>query len=443
MVIFRTGFLKTYIELFKTLYIPRKVYQCKGGALIMESPKKHNSRTQKIIIRILFVLLALVLALVIAVTAVWHNELATLGSIRLLRDRNDAHNDGAVYSMHVHGGFYLEDFIEQGGTSSDLELIDFITGHLTKGLLKINIEDPEIACSSFTARSADGDMLFGRNYDFSKTNTCLVFTEAQNGRHATISTTDLQFLGLDTEKNLTGLMDKITALAAPYIPLDGINDAGVSCGIYMTYQGGETTVATDQNTDKPDFTSTTLLRLILDYADNIEDAVKIASSFDLHDSAKTSYHYMVADASGRSAILEWVGSTDASDNDGAARQLTVTYNDQDSHIGASEATSDLQVITNFILQPGYYDDSSADDIKGFDRYTRLWDELHRSNGQVSDEKAAMDLLQIVGRRSWNNDDSNGCTVHSAVYNLTDKTMLWVSNENFNDPSAVFEFGFDK
>ncbi len=162
----------------------------------MESSKKTISRPKKIICWSLTALLALALVLVMVVFAVWHNELATLSSIRLLRDRNDAHDDGAVYAMKVRGGFYLEDFIQQGGVSSDSELIDFITSHLTKGLLKINIEDPEIACSSFTARGADGDMLFGRNYDFSKTNTCLVFTEAQEGRHATISTTDLQFLGL-------------------------------------------------------------------------------------------------------------------------------------------------------------------------------------------------------------------------------------------------------
>lgn len=51
----------------------------------------------------------------------------------------------------------------------------------------------------------------------------------------------------------------------------------------------------------------------------------------------------------------------------------------------------------------------------------------------------MDLLQIVGRRSWDNDDDNGCTVHSVVYNLSDKTALWVPNENFDDPTAVFQF----
>ncbi len=55
------------------------------------------------------------------------------------------------------------------------------------------------------------------------------------------------------------------------------------------------------------------------------------------------------------------------------------------------------------------------------------------------KKAAMDILSIVGRRTWKNDDGNGCTVHSVVYNLTDKTMMWIPNENYNDSDAVFTF----
>lgn len=396
---------------------------------------------KKIIFRVLAVLLALAVVLVGTVCALWHNEIATLTSMKLLRERNDEHLDGAVYTMHVKGDFYLDDFVAQGGVKSDTELIAFVTEKITKGLLDIGISDPEIGCSSFTAKTPEGDVLFARNYDFSKTNTCIVFTEANEGRHATISSVDLQFLGMDVNQNVTGLMDKITCLAATYAPLDGINDAGVSCGIYMTYQGGETTVATNQNTDKPDFTSTTLLRLILDYADNVDEAVEIASRYDLHDSAKTSYHYMVADATGRSAILEWTAGTDATDNDGSARELKVIYHDQDAHIGAMEAATDYQVITNFILQPGYYADSPAEDQKGFDRYERIYEELNRTGGIVADEVAAMDILGIVGRRTWKNDDGNGCTVHSAVYNLTDRTMMWVPNENYDDPAAVFTFGF--
>lgn len=405
----------------------------------MENTKRKMKLWKKILIGACSAALAVVLSLGVTVFALWHNEISAIASLKMIRDRNDDHLDGAVYSMEVKGGFYLDEFVEQGGVKNDSELISFVTGKLTKGLIDMNITNPEIACSSFTAKSESGDALFGRNYDFSKTNTCIVTTEANEGRHASISTVDLQFLGIDVDKNLDGLMDKITCLAATYAPLDGINDAGVSCGIYMTYQGGEETISTNQNTDKPDFTSTTLLRLILDYADDVEEAVEIASSYDMHDSAKTSYHYMVADASGRSAILEWAAGTDTTDNDGSKRELKVTYNDADSHIGEVEAAAEYQVVTNFIVQPGYYDDAPAEEKKGFDRYERIYQELGKTDGIVKDEQAAMDILAVVGRRTWNNDDGNGCTVHSVIYNLTDKTAMWIPNENYSDPDAVFTF----
>ncbi len=400
---------------------------------------KTKLSVKKIAVRIALIFLSIVFIGVISIYAVWHNEISSVASIKLLKDRNDEHLDGAVYTMHIKGGFYLDDFVAQGGVKNDTELIKFITDKITKGFIDINISDPEIACSSFTAKTENDENLFGRNYDFSKTNTAIVFTEKNKGRHASISTVDFQFLGIDVNKNLGSIMDKITVLASTYAPLDGINDAGVACGIYMTYQGGEKTVPTNQNTDKPDITSTTLLRLILDYADSVEDAVKIASSYDMHDSANTSYHYMVTDSTGKSAILEWVGETDSTDNDGSKRKLVVTYNDEDSHIEEMEGSTEYQVVTNFILVPGYYDNSPVDDKKGVDRYDRIYQELNKTNGIVKDEKDAMNILRIVGRRDWNNDDKNGCTVHSVIYNTNNKSMLWVPNENFDDPNSYFEF----
>lgn len=395
---------------------------------------------QKVLIGIVTAIVALIVILGIVIYALWGNEISTLMSIKKVRDRNDEHMDGAVYTMHVKGGFCFEEFLSEGGAESDGELISFITNKITKGLIDMGIESPEIGCSSFTVQTTDGKRLFGRNYDFSKTNTCIVFTKAQEGRHATISTVDLQFLGIDVNKDLNGLMDKITCLAAPYAPLDGINDAGVSCGIYMTYQGKET-VATNQTTDKPDITSTTMLRLILDYADSVDEAIQLVREYDLHDSANTSYHYMVADATGKSAILEWVAGTDETDNDGAARELKVHYNDSDGYIGEREKKADYQWITNFVLEPDYY--TNEDDMKGLDRYDRLYEVLNETDGVVKDEKEAMLLLATVGRRGWKNDDKNTCTVHSVVYNLTDKSVYWVSNENWEDETAIFKFSLDK
>ena len=297
-----------------------------------------------------------------------------------------------------------------------------------------NIKTSTIACSAFTADTQSGDRVFGRNYDFSATNTAIVYTNPGKGRHASYSTIDLSFLGLDKDKDVESLGQKILTLAAPYVPLDGVNDAGVACGIFMSYQGEGKGTPTDTQTDKPDLTSTTLLRLILDYADSVEDAVALAEQYDLHDSASSCFHYMVADSTGRSAVLEWVGADADHDADGSQRQLKVLWNDTD----ALSDSSDWQVVTNFIKAPGYYD-GTAVEMKGLDRYEHLAAALRQTNGVVADKNAAMDLLASVGRRTWNNDDSNTNTIHSVVYDLTDRSVLWVGNEHYGEDGYTFEF----
>lgn len=399
-----------------------------------------TNKKRHILRKVLIALLVIVLALVGAVWGVWHNEITTALSLRQIIARDDAHLDGSVYRMDVSGGYYFDEFLAEGGAANDSELIAFITGKITKGLIDMGISSPEIGCAGFTAVTPEGDWLFGRNYDFSKTNTAIVYTNPGDGRHASYSTVDLQFLGIDEESDVEGLMSIVKCLAAPYAPLDGINDAGVSCGIFMSYQGGDDPVtATDQQTDKPDLTSTTMLRLVLDYADSTEEAVELIQQYDLHDSAQTSFHYMIADSTGRSAILEWApakGVTDANDTDGSARVLNVIWNDEDPLSGAT----DWQYITNFLITPGYY--AEGDKQPGRDRYDHIGMQLADAQGVLADEQAAMEVLASVGRRTWNNDDGNGCTVHSAVYNLTDKTMLWVANEHFGEESHTIRLSFE-
>ena len=396
---------------------------------------KHQSLS-KVLKRLACVLAALVIALAVAVFALWHNELATLSSLKKLSDRDEAHRDGAVYQLNVSGGYYFDDFLAQGGASTDSELISFITQSITKGIIPMNIKTSTIACSAFTADTQSGDRVFGRNYDFSATNTAIVYTNPGKGRHASYSTIDLSFLGLDKDKDVESLGQKILTLAAPYVPLDGGQRR--RCGLrHLHVLSGARQRAPPQptpQTDKPDLTSTTLLRLILDYADSVEDAVALAEQYDLHDSASSCFHYMVADSTGRSAILEWVGADADHDADGSQRQLNVLWNDTD----ALSDSSDWQVVTNFIKTPGYYDGTTVE-MKGLDRYEHLAAALRQTNGVVADKNAAMDLLASVGRRTWNNDDSNSNTIHSVVYDLTDKSVLWVGNEHYGEDGYTFEF----
>ena len=395
-----------------------------------------EKKIKKVLLAIGCTLLGLILILCIAIWCLWGNEIRSVASIKEIASNNPEHSDGYVYEMTIYGDYYFDKFLDQGGVSSDSELISFITGNITKGIIPMNIGESEIACSSFTATTSDGDRVFGRNYDFKMTNTCIVHTNPGHGRHSSVSTVDLEFISIDNETGINGMLDKILCLAAPYVPLDGMNDAGVSCGIYMTYQGDKT-VATNQQTSKPDITSTTMLRMILDYADSVDEAIELVSKYDLHDSASTSYHYMVADATGKSAILEWVAGTDLTDNDGSKHVLKVTYNTNDTAMG----TDAYQCVTNFIVSPDYY--GSDEEKLGFDRYEFLRTSLSSTEGIVADDNAAMELLAGVGRRAWNNDDSNAITVHSVVYNLTDLTMIWVGNEHYGEEAYTITYQLKK
>lgn len=404
-------------------------------------------KLKKILLITGITLLSLILVFGATVGILWHNEISTVCSIRLLIDANEANQSAPVYLMDVSGNYYFDQFIEQGGASDDGELIQFVVDRITKGIIPVQIASPDIGCSSFTCTDAAGNHCFGRNYDFSTTTAMIVRTNPGNGRYASISSVDLQFLGIKDGVSLDSMMQKIICLAATYAPLDGINEAGVSCGIYMSYQGPEGEVAaTDQCTDKPDLTSTTMLRLILDYAGSVEEAVALVSRYDLHDSANTSFHYMVADSTGKSAILEWVAATDETDTDGTKRELKVWYNDADAALGEQEAANGFQYVTNFIVTPDYY--ANNEEKKGLDRYEEIANRINPDGsnpGGVITTESALEVLKTVGRRKWDTrngeSDSNGITVWSALYDLTNRTVTWVSNEEFDNPDAVFTFDF--
>ncbi|MGM9969044.1 MAG: carcinine hydrolase/isopenicillin-N N-acyltransferase family protein [Anaeroplasma sp.] len=404
--------------------------------------KKTIKRT---IITLSSILFGLFLIIFILVFAIWHNEISTVSSIKKLVDENKDNRSAPVYLMDVKGNYYFDDFIKAGGASSDQELIDFIVDNLTKGIIPITLNAPEIGCSSFTC-NYENTYYFGRNYDFSTTTAMIVRTNPKDGRFASISSVDLQFLGISNGKYLDTLMERIITLAAPYVPLDGINEKGVSCGIYMSYQGSDDSTPTNQSTSRPDLTSTTMLRMILDYADSVDKAIELVSQYDLHDSASTSFHYMVADSTGKSAILEWVNDSDDKDNDGSKRELLVYYNDNDENVGEKEKQDKFQYITNFIVTPDYYDNDESK--YGLDRYNKIQNMINPDGSNVNgvaSKETALEVLKMVGRRNWDIvngvSDGNGITVWSSLYDLTNKKVTWISNEEFDNENSIFEFDF--
>lgn len=400
----------------------------------------------KVISSVLAVIITLCVLAFTVLLFVFRNEISAISSIELRKPRVENTLQGGIYQMTFKGDYYFEDYLAQGGAKNDRELLDFIMNKMTKGLLNLSINTSKIGCSSFTAKKSDGQHIFARNYDLYTTNTSIVRVKGNKKRHASISTVDLSFINISPDRNVDNLISKAYCLAAPYAPLDGLNDAGVSCGIYMTYQGnGQTVIATDQNTDLPDISPTALIRMILDYADSIDDAVKFAKSYDMHDSAGTSFHIMVADKSGRSAIFEWVNASNGLDGDGSLRKLTVTYNDKDQHIGQREGEADFQWVTNFIIQPGYYAEYNDKALVGYDRYNIMYDELLKNGAVFEDEMSAMKLLQKVAQRTIRPDrkaDDLVLTIHSVIYNLDNLSTLWCGNEQYSDVDGMFRYKYN-
>lgn len=389
-------------------------------------------KTKKILKNTLKIVLLMIIVVFLAIVALYKNELASLLSVRQIMEENLSHNDGMVLTMNIKGNYYMDELMEQGGVKSDKELIDFATKNLTKGLFKISIEETDIGCSSFTARTQDQEALFARNFDMKTTHIAIIHTAAK-GKYKSVSTVDLSFLGIKATDNPKKITKMINMLAAPYTPLDGLNEKGLAVGVYMTYQGpGDENHPTNINTDKKDITSTLLLRLMLDNASNVDEAIEIAKSYDMHDSAGSSYHYMVADSTGKSAILEYLGKSDKTDTDGSKRELKVIENDfNKSNRG--------QVVTNFVLYDGYYE---QDDKRfGLDRYTLLSESLKKSSYILANEQEAMHLLKKVARRNWPSDDSNTITTHSVIYNLDKKQSYLVANEHYDMEEYTYKYKF--
>ncbi len=331
----------------------------------------------KIVKRLLIGTACAAVVLVGSFYAMFHNELATLQSMKKV-------DDYALYTMEYKGDYGFDDFLA-AGASTDGELIQFVSAKLLKGI-PVEFSIPNLGCSTFNAATPDGAKIFGRNFDLTYSPALFVKTQPDNG-YASFSTVNLGFLGYNEEKLPDGLLSSIITLAAPYAPLDGINEKGLAIGVLLI-----PTEATNQQTDKIDITTTTAVRLVLDKAATVDEAVALLKQYDMHSSANSSYHFQIADANGKSVVVEYV----------------------DNEISIVEMNGNWQAATNFLLTPGDYDFG-----KGQDRYATLEKTLTENKGILS-EAEGMNLLEAVSQPLHMNDENEMTgTQWSIIYNQSE------------------------
>lgn len=351
---------------------------------------------KKVIKRILIAIAALLAVAIAAVLIIFNRELRTVNSIEKVTDN--------FYSMDYKADYGLDEFLEQGA-STDKELAEFVIKKLMKGI-PVNIELPDFGCSTFNAQTPDGDYIFGRNFDNPDAVYTIVHTDPKDG-YESISMVNLSYIGYGEDYLPDNFKDSILALAAPYIPLDGINEKGLSIGVLQL-----STDVTNQETDKVDITTTSAIRMILDKAATVDEALALLEQYDMHSSANAPYHFQIADAYGNSVTVEYL------DN------VMYVYKEEDSTL----------VTTNFVLTEGEYFNHGS----GQNRYEIIEAGLEEKNGVVTEEEA-MDLLEAASQYVANGKGSSASTLWSCVYNNTDKTLSLCCNQNYE---KVYTYSVD-
>lgn len=311
-----------------------------------------------------------------------------------------------VYVIDYREDYKLQQLLDEGGVSTQEELAQYLIRILLKGLpVHIDYDVPSLACSTFAARTPEGRYLLGRNLDNQETDLAVVKTAPKDG-YRSVSVVNLSFLGYDQTHTPVRLKDRVVAMGAPYFPLDGINEKGLAVGV-LQLQAEQT----DQNTDKIDVDTTLAIRILLDKAATVEEAVALLRQYDMHASAGGCYHFQIADASGAGVVVEYV------------RNEMVVVEKQDGFLAA----------TNFYLSdvPFEYE------AQGMDRYERMKETLTGTDSVLSAEDA-MALLQKVALTGTAPDEQGRSysTQWSSVYDLSDPSLTLCVDRSAD---AVFRF----
>ena len=212
--------------------------------------------------------------------------------------------EDGLYSMEYVGDYGFDDFLAQGGASSDSGVAEYLVSFLSHGFYKIesDVQTGEFGCSTICTRDEHGTVFFGRNYDWAECRAMIVHTVPDDG-YESISTCCLDFLGFDKDYEPDGsMMERMQTLAAIYVPMDGMNEEGLMVAELLAGDKEQT----HQQTERTDLTTTTAIRLLLDKAATVDEAVAMLRRYDMNSSIGAAHHLSIADASGKSVVVEYV-----------------------------------------------------------------------------------------------------------------------------------------
>ena len=374
--------------------------------------------------KVLLWIIGILAVLCIAIWCIWGGEIASIRSIESV-DGNEY-----LYRMEYKAAYDLDDVIAND-IDENAELLDYIIGRIGKGIpikmksAQVADEGGELAtmnCTSFQAKKADGEgFWYGRNYDYFKNPTMVTVSHPKKG-YASIAVSDMSHFGYSLEKLPTSLVAKLSCLAAIYAPVDGINEKGLCTSIMALPKQ-----ASQQDTPKHDVGTTIIMRLWLDRCATVKEALALLETVDVrHDAAVGSgYHYMVADAGGDCAVVEF-------DKENGWKTMIVRKAEGEN----------CMLVTNHLLSAKYYTTEPDPAVgnphsKSWWRYQTAGDYLRSHNGTLTLGQA-QECLSLVHWKDlvWDNG-----TVEDTQYsNVYDQKAITLALRNWNDYETTHHFG---
>ena len=373
--------------------------------------------------KVLLWILGILAALVIAVACIWGGEIRTVSTLETV--------DGNPYlfKMEYKAAYDLDDVIAKE-VDTNADLLDYVVGRIGKGLpLKIKSaqvadENGELAtfnCTSFQAVKADGTgFWFGRNYDYFKNPTLVTVSHPKKG-YASIAVSDMSHVGYSLEKLPDGFLSSLSCLASIYAPVDGMNEKGLCTSIMALPKQ-----ASQQETEKPNVGTTIIMRLWLDRCATVQEALDLLETVDVrHDATVGSgYHYMVADANGDCAVVEF-------DKEDGWKTMIVRKAEGEN----------FMLVTNHLLSEKYY--TTEPDPAVGNPHSRSWWRYETAKAYLEEHEGiltkeqAQECLALVHWKDlvWD----NGMVEDTQYSNVYDQKEITLDLRNWNDYDRTVRF----
>ncbi|MGN0006514.1 MAG: carcinine hydrolase/isopenicillin-N N-acyltransferase family protein [Alistipes sp.] len=333
-------------------------------------------------------------------------KLAMLDSIK------DLDGQGRLYEVDYTIDYKLDEVLKSGITETT-RLFGYVASLLYDKLpTDIGNVSFGAGCSAFAVPQSDGsDFLMGRNYDFrhftddnesyKPISAILVHTAPEGGKRSISMVDGLQLnygQGFYSDENI----DLSLLMGLPYAALDGINEDGFAIGVLALNEK-----QTCQNTGKPKINTTVAIRMLLDRASTVKEAIQMLKEYDMdmRGNGRSNYHYFMADATGDYAIVEY------------------TFADGDEYPSIMEVFTGkdiLRCVTNFYIAPSMANTTDGwCSSHGKDRYETMRKTLLDKKYALT-AKEAMELLSAVSQPPT--EELTSQTQWSSMYNLTEKSL---------------------